>query len=151
VTSGTDDNRNGVLDSYEVDFTNYVCGAPVGALVTELLGNGSAPTSTGYYNMITSYTPSQNVVAFVYARCSIASYTAGEFGFRAAYRVGTYVTIGDAFYLFTYVQNDQKDDNSVFDYFNLNAGTTYDFGMDFYNLPSGAWGECSQLVQIFSR
>jgi hypothetical protein len=145
-----------VLDAPgEIDFTSYVCGTGVGRLIAELRGDTIVgPVWVGYTGLYAGYAATQNATAFVFARCSFdASGAAGVMGMRAAYQVGTTVTQGDAFPLATNTAGIEVE-NSVFDYFDLSAGTTYGFGVYFAQMPDNGTDPddyCSMVVQIFSR
>jgi len=129
-----------------------------GVLLTELLGNAdvTAGTATGYFNFITNYTPPVNVTAFTFNRCGIAATAAGQqLYMRSAIRTptgsGGTVTIGNAFYLLSSSAATESLFNENNDSFQLTAGQSYDFGVNFFGTPPAGTGFCSEIVQIFAN
>jgi hypothetical protein len=133
-----------------------VCGTGLGRLIAELRGSQIPPNpwTPGYIEIVSNYAATRNATAFVFARCSYdGNGAAGDLGMRAAYQVGTNVTVGAAFGLPANTAG-VEEINSVFDYFDLSAGTTYGFGVYFSVTPDNGTDPddyCSLLVQIFSR
>jgi hypothetical protein len=131
-----------------------VCGTGKGRLITELRGDWIGAPPAGYTGLYSGYAATENATAFVFARCSYdGNGAAGDQGMRAAYRVGTNVTVGTAYGLPANTAGIEVV-NSVFDYFDLSAGTTYGFGVYFNVAPDNATDPddyCSAVIQIFSR
>jgi len=129
-----------------------------GVLLTELLGNVAiaAGTPPGYFNFITNYVPPVDATAFTFNRCGISATAAGEqLWFRSAIRTPTgtsgTVLIGNAFYLLASSAATESLFNENNDYFQLTAGQSYDFGVNFQITPPAGAGYCSEVVQIFAR
>lgn len=139
-------------------------------LLFQLKGNYEVPevtTGTGYTGYIAiaprsntevlqSYIPPVDARAFVQTRCSFDGDSAGQIlEHRAAIRTNSRVVVGDQYYLRTRtpaVNISVQDVNS--DYFDLTAGVSYDFGVNFANPTpkGGSNGDfCSAVVMIFSR
>jgi hypothetical protein len=141
----------------------YVPVASTGILLTQLLGNSSiAAAANGYFNFpnnsvsnVDNYVPPVNARAFTFMRCAIAGTAAGqELSFRSAIRnpTGGTVTIGNAFYLLPTTAGTEIVFNENNDFFDLTAGQSYDFGINFNAAtPVGGSGICSAIVQIFTR
>lgn len=131
-----------------------------GTLAT-VLGNNVTLTGgvTGYVNVISNYTPATNAKALVLTRCSAdASAAAVQFAHRVAVRsptaTGT-VVVGTQFY--HYVETPAANVtvlNVNNDTFDLLAGTSYDFGVNYASpVPSGGTGfdYCSAVVLVFRQ
>ena len=87
-------------------------------------------------------------------RCAIAGTAAGQnLAFRSAIRnpTGGTVTIGNAFYLFPSSAGSETLFNENNDFFDLTAGQSFDFGVNFGFAPPAGGGVCSALVQVFTR
>ena len=79
--------------------------------------------------------PPVNARAFTFNRCAVAATAAGQsLAFRSAIRnptgTGT-VTIGNAFYIFVTTAGTETVFNANNDWFDLTAGQSYDFGINF--------------------
>ncbi len=130
-----------------------------GVLVTELLGNVDiiAGTALGYYDFgIDDYVPPVNATAFTFSRCGISATAAGQvLYFRSAIRTptgsGGTVMIGNAFYVGASSAATEIVFEENNDYFQLTAGQSYDFGVNFFNTPPAGPGYCSEVVQIFAN
>jgi hypothetical protein len=124
-----------------------------GHILTVLLGNTGAPAATGYFNLVTNYVPPVNARALTFMRCSMAGSAAGQaLIFRSAIRnpTGGTVTIGNAFYLTVSTAGTESVFNENNDFFDLTAGQSYDFGMNFVAIPGGS-GVCSALVVVMQN
>jgi len=129
---------------------------PIGGLMNVLSdNNGAVPlNATGYVNIVSNFVPAFNGTAMVMTRCSGTSTTVGDvFAHRVAIRspatTGT-VTIGTQFYHFPAVPAANITImNTNNDTFPINAGVSYDFGVniiDSFNVDI-----CSAVVMVFRR
>jgi hypothetical protein len=131
----------------------------VGQLLTQLQGNVVAPNGiTGYFNIISNYTPPVNARAFSWVRCSYDGSAAGQVIYmRAAIRTPTGGTsqTGNSYYLYTHTAAPNASVMNVnFDFFDLTAGQSYDFGVDFFlTTPTGGVNTdyCTATVMIMQR
>jgi hypothetical protein len=139
------------------------CAADAGAgrLLSQFYVNRDSVTNglSGYYNMYTNYTPSENVRVFVWERCTFDASSAGAIlAFRGAYRSpsGTGSVVQGPSYemaVETAAAN-QWVTNTAIDSFDLAAGVSYDFGIYFVQTsPSGGGSNdfCTLNAQVFSR
>ncbi len=130
--------------------------APFGALMNVLSGNNDviAASTTGYVNIVSNFTPAFNATALVMTRCSGSAASAGvTFSHRVAIRTPTAsgsVVIGSQFYHFPQtpaaniiIMNTNNDT------FLLNAGVSYDFGVNILNTLN--IDICSAVVMVFRR
>ncbi len=129
---------------------------PVGGLMNVVSGNNDviAANTTGYVNIVSSFTPAFNATAMVMTRCSGSAASAGViFAHRVAIRtpatIGT-VNIGTQFYHFPQtpaaniiIMNTNNDT------FLLTAGTSYDFGVNIAD--SLIVDICSAVVMVYRR
>jgi hypothetical protein len=126
-----------------------------GHILTVLLGNSVAPSTTGYFNLITNYVPPVNARALTFMRCAVAGTAAGQdLSFRSAIRnptgTGT-VTVGNAFYLHPTTAGTETIFNENNDFFDLTAGQSYDFGINLFVTPPAGSGFCSGLVVVIQN
>ena len=135
--------------------------ATTGTLIDQwVANNGNAPNATtGYINIRTNYVPTVNARIFLFARCTYDGSAAGqEFWFRVANRTPTAtgpVNVGDNFYIPAETPGVNVSAQGVnYDFFNLNAGTSYDFGVNMaINQATGgtATDYCTLMAQVFRR
>lgn len=129
---------------------------PVGGLMNVISNNNGsiAANATGYVNVVSDFTPAFNATALVMTRCSGSSSVVGTvFSHRVAIRspsaVGT-VTIGTQFYHFpTVAAAGATIMNTNNDTFLLNAGTSYDFGVNI--IDTLTIDICSAVVMVYRR
>ncbi len=141
---------SGVISGNGSGLTNIA-----GHILTVLLGNlfVSPGTPTGYLNLVTNYVPPVNARALTFMRCAVAGTAAGQtLAFRSAIRnpTGGTVSIGGAFYLFVTTAGTETVFNENNDFFDLTAGQSYDFGVNFNGVPAGS-GDCSALVVVMQN
>jgi hypothetical protein len=138
-----------------------------GALLTQFAGNAIFPSDTtgytGYYglapvisNAVSTYTPPVDATAFVTTRCSFEGDAALQFlEHHVAISSGGTVTTGTQYAMGTHTPAaGLRVQDANFDYFDLTANTSYDFGVNFTTETpknSGQNGYCSVVVMVFRK
>jgi hypothetical protein len=133
--------------------------ATAGTLIDQWVANlsGAPNATTGYINIRSNYTPAVNSRIFLWGRCTYDGNAAGqEFWFRIARRsptgTGT-VVVGDSFYIPAETPGVNISAQGVnYDFFNLSAGQSYDFGVDMaiHQATGGTGGDyCTLTAQVF--
>ncbi|MBI3610171.1 MAG: hypothetical protein HY204_05660 [Nitrospirae bacterium] len=145
-----------VLYAYHSETASLVAGT----LLDQFVANIAAPNATsGYVSISSNYIPPVNARAFIWARCSYDGSAAGQnVYFRVAFRSPTgtgAITIGNSFYLDVHTAAANTSVMAVnFDFFNLTAGQSYDFGVNFIS-PSPTGGiqtdYCTNMVMIYRQ